>query len=118
MPVKKKSRVLSRGSSQASTSGKVARPKGSHAASRHAHATQAAVVRRASSRNKNELWLAPKTSLSRPDDPVASWSLYPQPPRDARLLELADIALGLRKPNTFNKRKSLFFAEQNAKRSN
>jgi hypothetical protein len=78
---------------------------------------KAAIAPRSSSRSENDLWVAPKTSLTRPDDLVASWSLYPQPPRDARLLELADIALGLRKPNSFSKRKSLFLAAQNAKGS-
>jgi hypothetical protein len=46
-----------------------------------------------------------------------SWSLHSRPLSEARLLELADIALGLRKPEPFRRSKSLFLT-QNAKRSN
>lgn len=56
-----------------------------------------------------ELWVAPKTSLTRERDDVG-WSVHPVTPSDARLLELADIALGLRKPQPFRKRRSLFLA--------
>jgi hypothetical protein len=81
--------------------------------------THAGRLRRAQARSKNELWVAPKTSLTRQDDDgAASWSLHPRTPHDARLLELADIALGLRKPESFRKRKSLFLSAQNTKRPN
>ena len=56
-----------------------------------------------------ELWVAPKTSLTRERDDVG-WSMHSVAPNDARLLELADIALGLRKPHPFRKRRSLFLA--------
>jgi hypothetical protein len=58
--------------------------------------------------------MAPRTSLSsRPDD--QAWSRHPAAPTEARLLELADIALGLRKPDAYRKRRSLFLAEQSGK---
>ena len=61
-----------------------------------------------------DLWIAPRTSLSaQPDD--LSWSVHPRRTTDARLLELADIALGMRKPQAFRKRRSLFLAEQSGK---
>ena len=58
-----------------------------------------------------DLWVAPRTTLSAPPDD-ASWSIHPNRPTDARLLELADIALGVRKPHAFRRRRSLFLAEQ------
>jgi hypothetical protein len=56
-----------------------------------------------------ELWIAKKTSLSRQKDAVP-WSTHLPGASDARLLELADIALGLRKPQPFRRRRSLFLA--------
>ena len=60
---------------------------------------------------QRELWIAEKTSLSRQKDALP-WSTHPASPSDARLLELADIALGLRKPQPFRRRRSLFLAAQ------
>lgn len=117
MPAKKKSRVLSRGNPQPSSSGEASTRKTSRAAGHHVQATHAAPVRRPPSRSKNDLWIAPKTSLTRQDNEVMSWSLHSRPLSEARLLELADIALGLRKPEPFRRSKSLFLT-QNAKRSN
>lgn len=116
MPAKKKSRAASRGSQQPSESRSTRRIKGSRAAE-HPVARRTGGVRSAPSRSKNELWIAPKTSLTRHDDETASWSLHSRTPRDARLLELADVALGLRKAEPFRKRKSLFLSAQNGKRS-
>jgi hypothetical protein len=118
MPAKKKSRTASRGSQQPSESRSTRRRKRSHAASSHPAATPAGGLRSAPSRSKNDLWIAPKTSLTRHDDEVASWSIHSRTPRDARLLELADVALGVRKPEPFRKRKSLFLSAHNGKRSN
>jgi hypothetical protein len=115
MPAKKKSRVLSRGNPQPSSSVEASTRKTSHAAD-HVQATRA-LVRRSPSRSKNDLWIAPRTSFTRQDNEVMSWSLHSRPLSEARLLELADIALGLRKPQPFRKSKSLFLT-QNAKRSN
>lgn len=58
-----------------------------------------------------ELWIAEKTSLSRQKDAVP-WSTHFPGTSDARLLELADIALGVRKPQPFRRRRSLFLANQ------
>lgn len=58
-----------------------------------------------------DLWVAPRTSLT-PQRDDQQWSMHPAAASDARLLELADIALGLRKPQPFRKRKSLFLASQ------
>lgn len=58
-----------------------------------------------------ELWIAEKTSLSRQKDMVP-WSTHLPATSDARLLELADIALGVRKPQPFRRRRSLFLAAQ------
>ena len=86
-------------------------------ASSHPEMTHAGRVRGVTSRSTDDLWVATKTSLTRPDDDgVTSWNLDSRTPRDARLLELADIALGLRKPESFRKRKSLFLSGHNAKR--
>jgi len=60
---------------------------------------------------QRELWIAETTSLSRQKDALP-WSTHPASPSDARLLELADIALGLRKPQPFRRRRSLFLAAQ------
>ncbi len=52
-----------------------------------------------------DLWVASKPSSS---DAVAlrKWSESPASPAGSRLLELADIALGLKKPEKFRKRRS------------
>ena len=118
MPAKKKSRAASRGSQQPSDSRGTRGVKRSRAAGSDSAATRNGGPRSAPSRSKNDLWIAPKTSLTRHDDEVASWSLHSRAPRDARLLELADVALGLRKPEPFRKRKSLFLSAHNGKRSN
>lgn len=56
---------------------------------------------------KSELWIAPKTSLKRDDE--TSWVDRPSA-QSSRLLELADIALGFRKPQPFRKRRSEYLA--------
>ena len=115
MPAKKKSRVSSRGNAQLSKS-RGAATKSSHAASSHEELIRADLTRRAAARSKDGLWVANKTSLTRPDDDgLTSWSLGSKTPRDARLLELADVALGLRSPESFRKRKSLVLGGHHAK---
>jgi len=59
----------------------------------------------------DELWIAPRTSLSR-HEVEAPWRNDPLKSTDARLLELADIALGLRKPQPFRRRRSAFLQSQ------
>ena len=61
----------------------------------------------------SDLWIAPRTSLSRPNDD-SSWRMRPAAPSDARLLELADIALGTRKAEPL-RRRSKFAASHPAK---
>ena len=117
MPAKKKSRAASRGSQQPTENRGTRRTTRSRAAGNHPAAAHAGGLRSAPSRGKNDLWIAPRTSLSRNDDEIASWSLHSRTPRDARLLELADVALGLRKSEPFRKRKSLFLSGHNGKRS-
>jgi hypothetical protein len=52
-----------------------------------------------------DLWVTPKPSS--PDGiTTRKWSEPPTPPPSSRLLELADIALGLKKPEKFRKRRS------------
>jgi hypothetical protein len=69
---------------------------------------------RVTARTKQDLWIAPKTSLSR--WPAGnSWGIHPAAPSHARLLELADIALGVRKPEAFRRRRSLFLSAQSEK---
>src|SRR5512146_2740447 len=111
MPAKKKSRVSSRGDAPFS--------KRNGAATKSSHTELTHAVRlRGGARSKDALWVASKTSLTRPEDEgVTSWNLDSRTARDARLLELADIALGLRKPESFRKRKSLFLNTHNAKRA-
>ena len=58
---------------------------------------------------KSELWIAPKTSLKRDGDDGTSWVDRPSA-HSSRLLELADIALGFRKPQPFRKRRSEYLA--------
>lgn len=53
---------------------------------------------------KSDLWIAPKFSLKR-NDGDSGWADR-DGTRSSRLLELADIALGLRKPQPFRKRRS------------
>lgn len=105
VPVKKKSRFTSRrhpqkGKNRATTS---------QSSSRHWSAAlpeaQAGSDGRSGPADREDLWVAEKTSLSRQQDVVA-WSPRMVAPSDARLLELADIALGLRKPETFRRRRS------------
>jgi hypothetical protein len=62
-------------------------------------------------RARRELWIAEKTTLSRQRD-VVPWTTHFPAANDARLLELADIALGVRKPQPFRRRRSLFLAAQ------
>lgn len=112
MPAKKKSRVSSRGNAPFS------KRNGAATKSSHTKMTHVVRLRRGAARSKDDLWVASKTSLTRPEDEgVTSWNLDSRTPRDARLLELADIALGLRKPESFRKRKSLFLNTHNAKRA-
>ncbi len=54
---------------------------------------------------KSDLWIAPKFSLKRNDAGDSGWADR-DGTRSSRLLELADIALGLRKPQAFRKRRS------------
>jgi hypothetical protein len=63
------------------------------------------------SESGRELWIAEKTSLSREKDALP-WSTHFPGASDARLLELADIALGLRKAQPFRRRRSLFLSGQ------
>ena len=58
---------------------------------------------------REDLWIAETTSLRRQEDIVA-WNPRTITPSDARLLELADIALGLRKPESFRRRKPAFLS--------
>jgi len=62
---------------------------------------------------KSELWIAPKTSLKRDGDET-SWVDRPSA-QSSRLLELADIALGFRKPQPFRKRRSEYLASHAGK---
>ena len=49
---------------------------------------------------ENELWIAPRFSLKGPEGERA-WDTRPEgPPHSSRFLELADIALGLKKPSS------------------
>ncbi len=67
---------------------------------------------------KSDLWIAPKFSLKRDgagDD--SSWAGR-NSAQSSRLLELADIALGLRKPQPFRRRRSDFLATHAGKHSN
>lgn len=112
MPARKKSRLAARGNPQPTQGRGTARSKRSHTAeTRNGRPSRTSLL-------QSDLWVAPRTSLTRQEDGVAAWNLHSRTSRDARLLELADIALGLRKPEPFRKRKSLFLSAQNGKRSN
>lgn len=104
MPVKKKSRFSSRRNAQKGKNRAIM----SQSSSRHSSAV-APESRAGTNASREDLWVAEKTSLSRQQDLVA-WSPRMVAPSDARLLELADIALGLRKPEPFRRRKSAFLS--------
>jgi hypothetical protein len=78
------------------------------AGSKEPHGSSRNAARR---KRKNDLWIAPTTSLSR-RAADAAWSVHPATSSDARLLELADIALGSRKPQAFRRRRSQFLSKQ------
>lgn len=68
--------------------------------SRKKHAPQEADQKKSA-----DLWVTAKPSS--PDGiPTKKWSEPPAAPTGSRLLELADIALGLKKPEKFRKRRS------------
>lgn len=52
-----------------------------------------------------DLWIAPKSNL-KGDNGDRAWNDRTGAPTGSRLLELADIALGLKKPEPFKKRRS------------
>jgi hypothetical protein len=52
-----------------------------------------------------DLWIAPKSNL-KGDNGDRAWNDRGLPPTGTRLLELADIALGLKKPEPFRKRRA------------
>jgi hypothetical protein len=52
-----------------------------------------------------DLWIAPKSNL-KGDNGDRAWNDRTGAPTGSRLLELADIALGLKKPEPFKKRHS------------
>lgn len=105
MPVKKKSRFTSRRNPQKRKN----RATTGQSSSRHSSVAPAK-SQTGTDANREDLWVAEKTSLSRQQDLVA-WSPRMVAPSDARLLELADIALGLRKPESFRRRKSAFLSK-------
>lgn len=53
----------------------------------------------------NDMWIAPKASAVN-GAATRKWSEPPASPAGSRLLELADIALGTRKPENYRKRRS------------
>ena len=53
----------------------------------------------------DDLWIAPKSNL-KGDNGDRAWNDRTGTPTGSRLLELADIALGLKKPEPFKKRRS------------
>jgi len=64
-------------------------------------------MRKKNSHAGDELWVAPGYSLKGPQGERA-WDTRPGgPPHSSRFLELADIALGLKKPAPKKKRKQL-----------
>lgn len=52
-----------------------------------------------------DLWIAPKSNL-KGDNGDRAWNDRGVTPTGSRLLELADIALGLKKPEPFKKRRA------------
>jgi hypothetical protein len=52
-----------------------------------------------------DLWIAPKSNL-KGDNGDRAWNDRTGAPTGSRLLELADIALGLKKPEPFKKRRA------------
>ena len=52
-----------------------------------------------------DLWIAPKSNL-KGDNGDRAWNDRTGAPTGSRLLELADIALGFKKPEPFKKRRS------------
>lgn len=105
MPVNKKSRYTARRNPQKRKS----RATAGQSSSRHSSAA-VPESQAGTEANREDLWVAEKTSLSRQQDLMA-WSPRMVVPTDARLLELADIALGLRKPEPFRRRKSGFLSK-------
>jgi hypothetical protein len=55
--------------------------------------------------NAHDLWIAPKSNL-KGDNGDRAWNERGATPTGSRLLELADIALGLKKPEPAKKRRS------------
>lgn len=53
----------------------------------------------------DDLWIAPKSNL-KGDNGDRAWNDRTATPTGSRLLELADIALGLKKPEPLKKRRS------------
>jgi hypothetical protein len=53
----------------------------------------------------HDLWIAPKSNL-KGDNGDRAWNDRMAIPTGSRLLELADIALGLKKPEPFKKRRA------------
>ena len=64
-----------------------------------------------------DLWIAPKSNL-KGDNGDRAWNDRTGAPTGSRLLELADIALGLKKPEPFKKRRSSAAAAGGDARSN
>lgn len=56
-------------------------------------------------KSSNDMWIAPKPSAVN-GAATRKWSEPPASPAGSRLLELADIALGTRKPENYRKRRS------------
>jgi hypothetical protein len=55
--------------------------------------------------NADDLWIAPKSNL-KGENGDRAWNDRGATPTGSRLLELADIALGLKKPEPLKKRRS------------
>jgi hypothetical protein len=116
VPASKKSRAKARGKSPASSS---RIHSGSHrnASSRvwsRLDSARAQSDSEVESLRRQDLWVAPKTSFTRRGDDLG-WSSHPGASSDARLLELADIALGLRKPQAFRRRRSQVLKQQSGR---
>jgi hypothetical protein len=58
----------------------------------------------ANQKKSADLWIAPKPTSA--NGATRKWSEQPAEPAGSRLLELADIALGFKKPDNFRKRRS------------